>query len=253
MKLSVVIITYNVEGIIERCLKSVMGVADEILVVDSFSTDETVSLCEEYNARVIRRAFSGYGNQKQFAANQAMYDFVLSLDADEELTSELIESIRSIKISSRMDYYSINRKNIYCNKWIRFCGWNPDKHIRLFDRQKIAWNDKRVHESIEISNYPKAILLEGNMNHYTCRTVAEHQQKEKKYSIINAEILVQKGEKISVFTPYLSGLFRFFNVYILKLGLFDGYYGFLISTTLAKSSFNKYRLARDIINSMNYS
>jgi glycosyltransferase involved in cell wall biosynthesis len=247
MKLSVVIITKNEERDIERCFKSIVDVADEIIVVDSFSTDNTIALCEKYDVRVIQRMFSGYGNQKQFATMQASYDFVLSLDADEELSDKLIESILAIKKNGDKDYYLINRKNFYCNKEILFCGWNPDIHVRLFNKKKITWNNRRVHETIEISNYSKTNLLEGNLNHYTCRTVKEHQQKEKRYSIINADILVHKGIPISFFTPYLSGLFRFLNVYILKLGLLDGYFGFMISVTLSKSSFNKYCLARKVI------
>jgi len=130
MRLSVVIITYNEERNIARCLQSVIDVADEIVVVDSFSTDKTVALCAKYNARVIQRKFDGYGNQKHFATTQANFDYVLSLDADEELTKELKESILIAKESPEYDCYSFNRKNFYCNKPIRFCGWYPDKQSR---------------------------------------------------------------------------------------------------------------------------
>lgn len=245
MKLSVVIITKNEERNIERCLQSVIDVADEIVVVDSFSTDETVGLCEKYNIRVIQRKFDGYGNQKHFATAQASFNYVLSLDADEELSPELKESILAAKENPEYDCYSFNRRNFYCNKPIRFCGWYPDKQIRFFDRRKANWNDKEVHESIEAQ---KEIVfhLKGDLNHYTCSSVSEHQEKEKKYARMNADILIKRGKTVSYLTPYLKGSFRFFKTYILKLGVLDGYYGFMISKTLANSSFSKYALARKI-------
>lgn len=245
MKLSVVIITKNEERNIERCLQSVIDVADEIVVVDSFSTDETVVLCDKYDVRVIQRAFDGYGSQKCFATAQANFDYVLSLDADEELTKELKASILAAKENTEYDCYSFNRRNFYCNKPISFCGWYPDKQIRFFDRRKTNWNDKEVHESIEAQ---KEIVfhLKGDLNHYTCSSISEHQVKEKKYAKMNADILIKKGKKVSFMTPYLKGSFRFFKTYILKLGVFDGYYGFMISKTLANSSFSKYALARKI-------
>lgn len=247
MKLSVVIITKNEERNIERCLQSVIDVADEIVVVDSFSTDKTVELCEKYNVRVVQRKFDGYGTQKYFATAQADFDYVLSLDADEELTNELKESILIAKESPQYDCYSFNRRNFYCSKPIRFCGWYPDKKIRLFDKRKLNWNNRVVHETVEILDRKQVLFLKGNLNHYRCGSIEEHQEKEKKYAKMNADILIKKGKPVCFLTPYLKGSFRFFKTYILKLGLLDGYYGFMISKTLANSSFNKYALARKVI------
>lgn len=246
MELSVVIITKNEERNIERCLKSIVEVADEIIVVDSFSTDDTIALCEKYDVRVIQRKFDGYGSQKQFATEQANFDYVLSLDADEELSNELKASILTVKKKLFYDCYSFNRKNYYCNKPIRFCGWYPDKKIRLFDKRKMNWNNREVHETVEIFDQEQVLHLKGNLNHYRCSSIEEHQEKEKKYASMNADILIKNRKSVSCATPYLKGSFRFLKTYILKLGILDGYYGFMISKTLANSSFSKYALARKI-------
>jgi glycosyltransferase involved in cell wall biosynthesis len=246
MKLSVVIITKNEERNIERCLKSIVDVADEIIVVDSFSTDNTVALCEKYDVKVIQRKFDGYGSQKQFVTAQANFDYVLSLDADEELSNELKASILEVKEKLSYDCYSFNRRNFYCNKPIRFCGWYPDKKIRLFDKRKVNWNNREVHETVEILDRKQVLHLKGNLNHYRCGSIEEHQEKEKKYASMNADILIKNRKSVSCATPYLKGSFRFLKTYILKLGILDGYYGFMISKTLANSSFSKYALARKI-------
>lgn len=244
MQLSVVIIAYNEERNIERCLKSVLSIADEIIVVDSFSTDQTGKICLQYNARIIQRKFDGYGTQKQFATNQAKFDYVLSLDADEELSETLKKAIQIEKEGWTHTCYSFNRRNFYCNVPIRFCGWYPDKQVRLFNRLKINWNNKEVHESVDFQNKQEAFHLNGDLNHYTCYSITEHQDKEKKYARINADILIKKNEHIYLLTPYIKGAFRFFKTYIIKLGIFDGYYGWIISKTLAKSSYYKYAWAR---------
>lgn len=248
MKLSVVIITKNEEKNIERCLKSILEVADEIIVVDSFSTDNTMALCEKYDVRVIQRKFEGYGSQKQFATEQANFDYVLSLDADEELSLELRKSILAAKESSEYDCYSFNRRNFCCNKAIRFCGWYPDKQIRLFNKRLLNWNDRTVHELIEVSNKQLISHLSGDLNHYTCSSFAEQREKGEKYAKISAEIIAKKKKSISWVTPCLKYCFVFFKTYVIKLGMLDGYSGLEISRISAKSSFSKYTLARKIIN-----
>lgn len=247
MKLSVVIITKNEEKNIERCLKSILEVADEIIVVDSFSTDNTMALCEKYDVRVIQRKFEGYGSQKQFATEQANFDYVLSLDADEELSLELRKSILTAKESSEYDCYSFNRRNFCCNKAIRFCGWYPDKQIRLFNKRLLNWNDRTVHELIEVSNKQLISHLSGDLNHYTCSSFTEQQEKGEKYAKISADIIAKKRKSISWVTPGLKYCFVFFKTYVIKLGMLDGYSGLEISRISAKSSFSKYALARKII------
>lgn len=244
MKLSATIITYNEERNIERCLISVQKVADEIIVVDSFSTDNTISICRSFGAHVILNEFEGYGMQKRFASEKASFDYILSLDADEELSEQLIQSIKVVKESETAPYYSFNRLNFYCGKPVRHGGWYPDLQIRLFDRRCTNWNERSVHESVEQIQHVKPFFLKGDLNHYTTLSIDEHRKKEEKYARINAEILIKKGKSILFITPYLKGVFRFFKTYILKAAFLDGRIGWIISITLAKSSYLKYKIAR---------
>jgi len=247
MTLSVTIITFNEERNIERCLQSLTGIADDILVVDSFSTDKTEEICKQNGARFIQREFDGYGNQKRFATKHAKFDYILSLDADEALSPELKSSIYEEKDKWSKPYYSFNIRNHYCGKAIRYCGWYPDKHVRLFNRSVTNWTQKEVHESIAVNENKDVKHLKGDLLHFTCSTITEHQEKEKKYARMNADILAKKGKNIMWITPYIKGAFRFFKTYIIKLGILDGYYGLIISKTLAKSSFYKYAWARNAI------
>ena len=247
MKLSVVIITFNEEANIEKCLSSVQGIADEIVVVDSFSTDNTEQLCRKYTTQFIQRTFDGYGKQKQFATHQATYDYILSLDADESLSKELYQSIVNAKNSLPADAYSFNRLNFYCNTPIRYCGWYPDKQVRLFNRKKENWNNRNVHETVDLPKGSTVVHLKGDLLHYTCDSIQEHRGKEKKYAWINAHIIAEKKASVSIFTPYVKSVFRFIKTYVIKLGFLDGYYGFAISRTLALSSFHKYYWARQLI------
>jgi len=244
MSLSIVIITYNEERNIERCIKSVKHIADEIVVVDSYSTDNTVEICKQYNASVILHKFESYGKQKLFAAEQAKYDYILSLDADEALSLELNNSIEKEKKFWSKPCYSFNIRNHYCGIPILHCGWYPDRHVRLYNRKVVNWTKKDVHESIEVHDKKMIKQLDGDLLHYTCTTIDEHKNKEKKYARINSDIIASKGKKISFLTPYIKGAFRFFKTYIIKLGILDGYYGFVISKTLAGSSYQKYSWAR---------
>jgi len=244
MLLSAVLITYNEEKSIERCLKSIHEIADEIVVVDSYSTDHTIEICQKYGARIVSYEFLGYGSQKRFAIAQASYDYILSIDADEELSDTLRQSIIKVKNNFNHSCYSFNRLNFYCNKPIHFGGWYPNTQLRLFNRKYANWNTNDVHEKIMVTDHKKPIHLNGNLNHYTCQTISEHQEKEMKYARINAGMLIQKKTKILFLTPWIKKYFRFLKTYLIKFGILDGYYGFVISKTVAKSSFLKYSIAR---------
>jgi len=242
--LSVVLITYNEERSIERCLKSILEIADEIVVVDSFSTDHTIEICQKYGARVVSLEFLGYGAQKRLAVAQASYNHILSIDADEELSDTLKQSILEVKNHFSHSGYDFNRLNFYCNKPIHYGGWYPDTQLRLFNREYANWNTNDVHEKIMVTDHQKPVHLKGDLNHYTCQTISEHQEKELKYARMNAGILIRKKAKILPFTPWIKQYFRFLKTYLIKLGILDGYYGFVISRTVARSSFLKYSIAR---------
>lgn len=252
MPLSVVLITFNEEKSIERCLKSVLDVADEIVVVDSYSSDHTTDICQKYGARVLSCEFLGYGAQKRFAVAQATFNHILCIDADEELSETLKQSVLEVKKQFNHSSYSFNRLNFYCNKPIHFCGWYPDTQLRLFNREYANWNTNEVHEKIIVNENQKPIQLKGDLNHYTCQTISEHQEKELKYARINASILIRKKVKILPFTPRLKKYFRFLKTYLIKLGILDGYYGFVISKTVANSSYLKYSIARKELNKKSF-
>ena len=160
-KISAVIITYNEELFIEKCLASIQGVVDEIVVVDSFSTDGTEEICKKYNVRFIQHKFEGYKDQKNFALKQAKYQKVLSLDADEALSDKLRESILSIKDKWQYGGYFINRRNNYCGKWINHSEWYPNKQLRLFYANKGEFGKLNIHEKFIMSNGDKIGRLRG--------------------------------------------------------------------------------------------
>src|SRR6476620_7997347 len=156
IKLSVVIITFNEERNIGRCLKSVKEVADEIVVLDSFSKDKTREICESHGARFIQHAFDGHIQQKNRAITFAAYPHILSLDADEALDETLIDSIKKIKQNFTKDGYYLNRLTNYCGHWVRHCGWYPDRKLRLADSRKGHWTGVNPHDKYE--------LFEGDKN-----------------------------------------------------------------------------------------
>lgn len=196
-KISATIITYNEEKNIERCLKSLQGVADEIIVVDSFSNDQTKEICLKYNVAFFERAFIDYSDQKNFAIGQANYKLILSIDADEELSDQLKKSIIDIKHNWQYEAYSFNRMTNYCGKWIKHTGWYPDVQIRLFDKTTIKWVGI-IHEKLDVSK--DAIChLKGNLLHYSFYSINQHIAQINRYSDLKAEQLYQKGKKSKCF------------------------------------------------------
>ena len=170
VKLSVTIITLNEETKIEGCLKSVLPVADEILVVDSGSTDRTKAICDQYPVRFLVHPFEGYVDQKNYAMQNAHFDHILSLDADERLSDELTTSILQVKDNwGDVDGYAMNRFNNYCGHWIRHCGWYPDHKIRLWDRRCARWEGTDPHDKV-VMEKGKVTRLKGDLcTMHTCR------------------------------------------------------------------------------------
>jgi glycosyltransferase involved in cell wall biosynthesis len=243
-KISAVIITYNEEQFIEKCLLSLDGIADEIVVVDSFSTDATEEICRKFNVRFIKHPFEGYRDQKNFALHLAKYKNILSLDADEALSDELRGSI--LKIKDQWDYegYRVNRRSNYCGKWIRYSEWYPDKQLRLFYSDHGKWGELNLHEKFIMSNGATIGQLKGDLLHWPFTSRQDHKDKMQRYSVIGAEEFHKAGRKANLFTPYIHLIWGFFRSYIIKGGFLDGYNGYLICSLYAKSSFNKYRKLR---------
>ena len=236
-KLSVTIITLNEEHNIGRCIDSLNGLADEIIVVDSGSKDRTGEIAEGKGAQVLTKEWSGYSNQKNWANEQATHDLILSMDADEELSSELHSSIEKA-LGGDENNFKFARKANYCGVWINHTGWYPDTKFRIFNRRKTRWEGP-IHEYL-VTTDSEPILLKGDLLHFSYRTVFEHVAQSNKFSNLSALALLQSGEAPSLFKMIINPIVRFIKFYITKLGFLDGKYGFIISAISAHEVFLKY-------------
>jgi glycosyltransferase involved in cell wall biosynthesis len=245
LSISVVVITYNEEKNLARCLASVAGIADEVIVVDSFSTDGTMQIAESFGARFVSRAFDGYAKQKNFATGLAKNDWILSLDADEELSVDLRRSISAIKDDTSTVLFRIPRLTNYCGKWIKHCGWYPDFQGRLYNRRFGAWEEKMVHEFWKPGDESNNIsVLSGDLLHYSFSSIGEHMRKIDKYTELAAREAQTRGRNASVLKVIFSPVWHFISEYFFKMGFLDGYYGFVICRLSAFSAFAKYSKIR---------
>ncbi len=239
-KLSVVIITYNEERNIRRCLESVDSVADEIVVVDSISTDGTKQICSEFDVVFIEQEFLGYIEQKNDALKFASHDFVLSLDADEALSHELISSILKVKNGFSASGYSMNRLTNYCGTWVHHCGWYPDRKLRLFNRELGNWGGINPHDEFFLNDKKPVIHIKGDILHYSYYTVEEHYKQARRFSDIAAQSYFDKGKKGSIFSLMFSPIIRFIRDYFFYLGFLDGSVGLRICYMSAFTTQMKY-------------
>jgi glycosyltransferase involved in cell wall biosynthesis len=246
-KISAVIITYNEEEYIDRCLASLDGIADEIIVVDSYSTDNTEKVCSKYNVKFIKHKFDGYRDQKNYALTHASHKNILSLDADEALSDRLRESILAVKESWEYDGYLFNRRNNYCGAWIRYSEWYPDRQLRLFYADHGQWGELNLHERFLMSNGSKVGKLKGDLLHWTFTSLQNHIEKMHKYALIGAKEFYIAGRKANIFTPYIHSIWGFFRSYIVKGGILDGRKGYLICSINAKSTLTKYKKLRQYL------
>jgi glycosyltransferase involved in cell wall biosynthesis len=239
-EISAVIITLNEELNIERCLLSVKEIADEIIVVDSFSADRTEEICEKFGVNFSRHIFEGYVEQKHYAINQAKFDHILLIDADEALSEELSASILSAKKEWTHDGYSFNRFNNYCGQWIRHSGWYPDCKIRLFDRRKASVKGRNPHDEIVMSDNLPVRHLKGDLLHYTYLSVEDHIGQINRFTEIQARDNFARGKKAKCLSILFSPVYKFIRTYFFRLGFLDGYYGYLICRNEAYSTFLKH-------------
>lgn len=240
IKLSVVIITYNEERNIRRCLESVKDVADEIVVIDSYSEDNTENICKQYKVRFYQNRFDGYSIQKNYGIRKASYPYILSLDADEALSEKLKKSIFNIKNNWTHDAYSFNRLTNYCGKWIKFGGWYPDKKVRLWDSSKGLWGGMKVHEKVIFRTKVKIKHLKGNLLHYSYYSISDHADQGNKYSNVLAWAYYENGRNITFIELLIRSGWRFFRDYFIKMGFLSGMYGFVISVISSHEVFLKY-------------
>ena len=247
--ISAVIISRNEELRIRQCLESLQGIADEIIVVDSFSTDKTVSICNEAGCRVVQRKFPGYGAQRQYATSRANHRYVLSVDAGEVLSPALRASLIKLKeegLTHRV--YSFTRMNFYCEEPIRHCGWYPDVQIRLFDKRYATWDLSDVFEKVIFPGTLRPEPVDGDILHYRCSTADEYHRKVVSHAMIGGRVLATQRTSVGPLLPWLKGMKSFFECYFLRGGFLDGAEGFAISREEYLSTYEAYKLARKLLN-----
>ena len=236
--ISATLITRNESANIERAIRS-LACADEIVVVDSNSTDRTREIAADLGARVITHEFEGFAAQKNFSSSQARHDWILSLDADEELDSRAQASIQDWKCSEPAAAgYHFARRARYLGRWILHSGWYPDYKLRLFDRRRGKWQGSYVHESVVV--YGPVGKLRGEILHYTCDSLEDHRQRIEFYTDLAARELLERGKRIGHLRRALSPLWIFLNTYVLHLGMLDGNEGYLIAKMAARYVRRKY-------------
>jgi len=244
--LSVVIITFNEARNIERAIQSVINIADDIVIVDSFSTDDTAAICANYEVTFIQRKWEGYSQQKNFANSQAKHNYIFSLDADESLDETLQKEVLTLKKNGFLGVYILNRLVNYCGQWIKHSTWYPDKKIRIFPKEMSVWEGELVHEELMVNQSLPTIELKGHLHHFTYYNYTEHRVRADKYSELTALKLHQSGKKATIIKPYLSAFVRFISMYIIHLGFLDGFNGFKIAQISAQSNIYKYQILRQL-------
>lgn len=241
MKISATIITFNEESNIRAACESVAW-ADEVVVVDSNSTDATREIAKACGARVITNDWPGFGAQKQFAVDQAQHEWIFSLDADERVSEELKKSIESLRSANDLaDGYEVARRTFYQNRWIRGGGWYPDRQLRLFKKTRGRWKQRHIHESVAMDAGARVEILPGDLLHYTSQDAAHHHRMiGERYAPLAARQMFEEGRRTSVFGVASAGPAAFIRSLILKGGLRDGFAGFTIASFAAHHAFLKH-------------
>ena len=245
MKISAVVITFNEEANIEAALESVAGIASEIIVVDSHSTDRTVKLARKYTDRIFERKWTSYADQKNFADAQASHPWILSLDADERLSLKLRDELLAL-LTEDPDWagFSIPRQVFYLGRWIKHSGWYPDRRIRLFRKDRAHWQGEYVHEKLVIAGPPGS--LAGPIHHFTYRNISEHLARIDRFSSLGAQKLYAAKKKCRWHHLLILPSARFVKSYLLKLGFLDGFAGLVISVLNGYAIFARYAKLREI-------
>lgn len=244
MKISATIITLNEQGNIARAIES-LRCADEVVVLDSGSSDQTIDAAARLGARVVETPWRGYAGQKNFAAQQAAHDWVLSIDADEALSEALEAEIWQIKKNGpQFDAYTMPRMARYLGRWILHSGWYPDRKVRLYDRRKARWVGDYVHESVQADG--RIGRLHCNLLHYTCSSLSEHLKTMDRYTTLAAEELVAQHRQVQWPDLVLNPLWTFVRTYFFQAGFLDGIEGLTIAFMAAFYNFLKFAKARNM-------
>lgn len=248
-KITATIITRNEENNIERCLNALQGVADEIIVVDSYSTDRTIEICNRYNCKVTQREFQGFGSQRQYATGLASNSYILSIDADEVIDEEL----RSYLIKAKEEgfkhrVYSVHILNYFCGKPLKHSGYEPVWQVRLFNRRYANWNLRDFSDSVSFPDSVNPEPLPGTIHHYRCSSLAEFNKKENRLAALKARVIATANpDGICPFSPAMHAAGAFLAAHTIDLSWLDGKQGLAIASRRARTAYESYRMARFII------
>jgi len=240
-RLSVVIVCKNGAKVIGETIKSFSGLTDDILVYDNGSTDETKDIVKESKARLVEGSWEGFGKTKNKANALAKYDWILSLDADEAIDEWLKKNLLKQDLAAEKKVFEFKFKNFLGNKWLRFGEWGNDKHIRLFNRREIKWNDADVHESLILPNDVKVISVPGYVLHKTAADFSEYENKMENYAALNADKYFKQQKSSGSLKMFFSAIFSFIKNYFFKLGFLDGATGYHCARINARYTFLKYK------------
>jgi len=243
-QISVVLITFNEENKIRKTIEAVSSLTDNIIVVDSFSTDTTKAICEELGVTFIQHVWQGYGGQKNAGHAHAKYDWILSIDADEVVSPELLNELLSLRLQSEKQVFNIPFKTYFCNILIKYGGWNPQHHIRLFNKKHTEWDTLAVHETLIYPKGHEIILLKNYILHYSYDSIEDYLNKSDRYTTLFAERLNTRGKKATWIKLYVSPTFTFIKEYFFKLGILDGVMGFRIACFNFNYTYQKYAKLR---------
>lgn len=237
--ISAIVITKDAAEHIGRCVEALAKVCADIVVIDTDSLDDTVTLAQQAGARVLNSEWLGFGATKNLGADQARFDWILSIDADEVLSEELVESIENQQLDIE-SVYQLDRISSLCGKWIRHSGWYPDWIPRLYNRKDVKWNDAPVHEHLIIPSHFHQVRLRGKLYHYSYTSYEQFDDKLDRYARLSAQSMIKKNQKYSPMIAQLAPAFRYFRTLVLKLGFLDGREGFWLSSKNAQLVRKKY-------------
>lgn len=228
VKISAVIITKEEALNIGDCISSLKDAVDEVIVVDAESSDETLKIAEALGARIFVRSWKNYGDQRNFGTSQASNDWILSIDADERLSQELVQEIKSEKLD-KQKVYSISIKTNYLGKWIKYCGWYPNYKKRMYNRTAAKWSEELVHENLIYAIGMNVVKLKNEILHYSYPSLKRHHEKTESYARLTAKKWKLENRSPNLLKKLFGPSFRFFRTYVLKFGFLDGREGYLIS------------------------
>ncbi len=245
--ISVVIITKNAAHLLADTLQSVRTLTDQLLVCDTGSTDATIPIAKKNTAEVIEEKWRGHGLTKNIANEQAKYDWILQIDADEIVDAELLATLQKLDLSNPKTIYTVHRKNFFCGKLIRHGLWRKDEPVRLFNRNHAIWNEEEIHEKLVFEKDCKLQKLDGALLHKTVQSVAHYKQKMNDYAQKRGEQYFRSGKKGAWYKQHLSPVFHFIKNYFIQLGFLDGKEGLIIAATNFTYTRTKYKTLQRLL------